>query len=203
MAYLRVVMKTLVIHPGNDHSTVFLKPIFEPLTDKTVITGGVTKKQLRLNILTNDRILCLGHGSSSGLFSGGQFPDYYIIDYSMANCLRGKDNIFIWCNADKFVHRNRLHGFYSGMFISEVNEALYYDFPFTDDLEQVIDESNYAFSSIVGRHIDEPLDVLYKWVMKEYGELAETNPIAAFNFNRLYLTQPQPVEYSHKVCQSR
>lgn len=203
MAYLYVVMKTLVIHPGNDSSTVFLKPIFEPLTDKKVITGGATKKQLELNILTNDRILCLGHGSSSGLFSGGQFPDYYIIDDSMADCLRGKANIFIWCNADKFVHRNGLYGMYSGMFLSQVDEALYYDFPFTDDLEQVIDESNYTFSSIMGKHISEPLDILYKWVMKEYGELAETNPIAAFNCKRMYLSQPQPADYSHKVCQPR
>jgi hypothetical protein len=34
--------------------------------------------------------------------------------------------VFIWCNADQFMKRHQLRGFYSGMFISEVQEALMY-----------------------------------------------------------------------------
>ena len=193
-------MKTLILHPEDYPSTTFLKNIYANLKDKTVITGGITKAVLRNHILSVDRILCLGHGSSSGLFSSGQFPDYYIIDDSMADCLRTKtSNIFIWCNADQYVHRNGLTGFYTGMFLSQIDEALMYDFPYTDDLEQVIDESNVGFSSIVGRHINEPLDVLYRYIMRDYGILARTNRIAKFNHERLYLSQPQPDLFGYKV----
>ena len=40
--------------------------------------------------------------------------------------LKKKDNsVFIWCNADQFVNRYNLKGFYTGMFISEVMEAVF------------------------------------------------------------------------------
>jgi len=69
-------MKTLVIHP-DDRSTDFLSPIYEPVKNKTVITGGITKEQLRKHIQDHDRILMMGHGSPAGLVSVGRFPGIY------------------------------------------------------------------------------------------------------------------------------
>ena len=38
-------MKCLIIHP-EDQSTTFLKQIYEPLKNKTVIEGDITKSEL-------------------------------------------------------------------------------------------------------------------------------------------------------------
>ena len=118
-------MKTLIIHP-NDRSTDFLKPIYQSVIDATVITGGVSKDELYKLIESHNRVMMMGHGSPWGLFSCGKFNtnDSYIIDNGTVHLLLQKKNsIFIWCNADKFVNRHELKGFYSGMFISEVGEA--------------------------------------------------------------------------------
>lgn len=193
-------MKTLVIHP-DDRSTDFLCLIYEPVKNKTVITGNITKGMLRKKIDCHDRILMMGHGSTAGLFSVGQFPGAYpyIVDDSMAESLRNKDCIFIWCHADQYMRRNRLYGFFTGMFISEVSEAIWYDFDDIYDLDILIEESNYGFAEIVSRCINEPLDVLHQKVLVEYGKLAKTNPIVLFNIKRIGMSQPEPVLFSDQV----
>jgi len=181
-------MKTLIIHP-EDSTTNFLMGIYASLTSKTVITGGINKAELKKYIDNHDRVIMLGHGSPMGLLSVSQFPDCnsFVIDHSMVESLRNKtNNVFIWCNADQFVHRHSLQGFYSGMFISEVIEAWYHDFWDVD--QDCINESNNGFSAIVSNHINERLDVLLKNVKDEYGELAKNNLIAEFNLKRLFLT---------------
>lgn len=181
-------MTTLIIHPS-DPTTKFLTGIYANLTNKTVITGGITKAELQNYIDIHDRVFMLGHGSPMGLLSVNQFPDCgsYIIDGSMVESLRNKtNNIFVWCDADQFVHQHSLQGFYTGMFISEAGEAWYYDL--WDNDFDCIDESNNGFSAIVSNHINERLDVLYRNVTTEYGVLAMRNPIALFNLNRLYFT---------------
>ena len=65
-------MKTLVIHP-EDRSTDFLKPIYEHVSDATIIHAGVSKTQIKQLITEHDRIMMMGHGSPSGLFSCAKF----------------------------------------------------------------------------------------------------------------------------------
>lgn len=181
-------MKTLIIHPY-DPSTKFLTGIYATLKNKTVITGGITKAELLKHVNSHDRVVMLGHGSPMGLLSVNQFPDCgcYVIDGSMVEPLRNRiNNVFIWCDADYFVHQHSLQGFYTGMFISEESEAWYYDL---GDFElERIEESNNGFSAVVSIYINERIDVLYKNVIVEYGVLAKRNPIAQFNIKRLYLT---------------
>jgi len=183
-------MKHLVIHP-EDETTNFLKPIYAPLTNKMVISGGITKSELRRLIDVHDQILMLGHGSPAGLFSMGVFPDTgsYIIDDSTVNSLRIKTNsIFIWCNADRFIQGHSLSGLFSGMFISEIDEALYCGI--LDVSGEWIAESNDGFSSTLSQHINQPIDVLYEKLMYGYGLLKHSNPIAKYNHDRLFLKLP-------------
>ena len=180
--------KTLIIHP-KDSTTSFLNIVYEPIQDKTVVTGGVTKEELKRLIDSHDRIMMMGHGSPYGLFSIGRFPgtsnNGYIIDESFVWLLNEKsDNVYIWCNADQFVQRYGLKGFYSGMFISEVAEATYCGIPGTD--QELIDESNYGFCNIIAKYINEDKTIIHENVLKEYGEIAESNPVAFYNNNRLY-----------------
>lgn len=117
----------------------------------------------------------------------------------MVESLRGKCCIYIWCYADQFVNHHQLTGFFTGMFISEISEALCHGFDDIDDLEIMIKESSYGFAEIVSKYITDPLDVLYQNVLLEYGELAQTNPIASFNFKRLFLSQLEPVLFYNNV----
>jgi hypothetical protein len=136
-------MSTLIIHPSDTSNRFSETDLCVPIPNKTIITGGVTKTELRELIKNHDRIIMLGHGSPWGLMSVGQFcyNGNYIVDLTMVDLLsRKKDNIYIWCHAYKFVQDNQLMGFFSDMFISEISEANYYGFW---DLEQhTIDESN-------------------------------------------------------------
>jgi hypothetical protein len=182
-------MKTLIIHP-EDRSTSFLDVVYESIPNKTVITGGITKDEVRKLIEEHDRVMMMGHGSPGGLFAVGQFRDHrsycsYIIDDTMVPLLSEKDNsVFIWCNADKFVDGFGLRGFYSGMFISEVGEANYCGLPGTP--QEVVDESNYGFVNIIAKHINEDTEAIYDKVRNEYGLIAEENPVALYNHKRLY-----------------
>lgn len=182
------MMKTLIIHP-KDSSTSFLDIIYKNIPEKTVITGGVSKSDIKRLINEHDRIMMMGHGSPHGLFSVGQFTNCYnyIIDYTMVEHLKDKtDNIYIWCHADQFVNEYELRGFYSGMFISEVSEAKYCGLIRIS--QDIVDESNYKFCNFVSKYINEDKSVLYDNVKKEYGLLAEENSVAFYNNKRLFVS---------------
>jgi hypothetical protein len=179
---------TLIIHP-QDSSTTFLDIIYKDMKDATLITGGVSKSDVVQLIIEHDRVMMMGHGSPGGLFAMGQFKTYapYIIDYTTVPYLNKKtDNVFIWCNADKFVTYYGLQGFYSGMFISEVVEATYCGLPGMS--QDIVDESNYGFCELISKYINQDKFNIYENIKKEYGLLAENNPVALYNHKRLYAT---------------
>jgi len=179
-------MKNLIIHPKDD-TTDFLCGIYSKLRDKTLITGDISEKKLIAQIRTHERVLMLGHGSPAGLISKCSIKDPYgyVVDDSTVKYLQNKkSNIFIWCNADQFVRRHGLKGFYTGMFISEVLEADMFELPCVT--EETIAESNYSFSAIFSKYLAEAPDKLYHHVLADYGVLAETNTVAAYNLQRLY-----------------
>ena len=181
-------MKNLIIHPA-DASTDFLKPIYANISDAIILNGGASKDQVKELITQHDRIIMLGHGSPFGLFSIGQFMgnNGYIIDSTMVDVLKHVECISIWCNADKFMVKHELNGFYSGMFISEVSEANYCGLPGT--LQETVTISNNYFSSLLGEVINEPLSIIYEHVMDNYELIIEDNTVANYNYDRLYLAE--------------
>lgn len=189
--------KTLVIHP-KDRSTDFLKPIYQNIPDVTLVVGSETYEDPRKKINVkdihklieeHDRVIMLGHGCPDGLFSMGRFADAYglvISDRTVELLREKKDNIYIWCNANEFVERYGLTGFYSGMFISEVGEA--YAMGLDKQSQKVVNTSNDTFSEILSRYANEPSSVIHENVVREYSVLAESNEVASFNNKRLYLS---------------
>jgi len=178
-------MTTLVIHP-NDRSTDFLKPIYKSIEGNiTVLSGGYSKDIVRELINQSDRVIMLGHGSPMGLFAVGQFKDCsngMIIDESMVKVLSNKpNNIYVWCNADKFVNRFPLKGLYSGMFISEYSEAAYCN---TVANPGDVERSNDLFSAIVGKNI--MLEVKNLRDMAKVNYYLPNNKVAEYNNQRLY-----------------
>jgi hypothetical protein len=173
----------------DDRSTDFLKPIYQNIPNKTVVTGGIKRSTVRELIQSHDRVIMLGHGAPSGLFAAGQFREaMMVIDYSMVDLLRqGADNIYIWCNADQFVKQYGLKGIYSGMFISEVGEGEYClarTYPQT-----LVDTSNNTFATALGEALgmESSTRDIFENMMVEYSDLITDNAIADYNFKRLYI----------------
>lgn len=178
-------MKTLIIHP-KDRTTSFLDIVYNPIPNKTLITGGLRKIEICNLIESHDRVMMMGHGTPYGLFSVGQFKtdNGYIIDKTMVDVLSKKENsVYIWCNANEFVEYYQLKGFYSGMFISEVGEANYCGFPKTTQEE--VDESNFGFCDIMSKYINLETNLIHENVKREYGLIGENNLIAHYNNKRL------------------
>jgi len=168
--------ETLVIHP-DDPTTDFLSEIYKGRGYNVIddpFTGNDTIAEL---IKDHNRIIALGHGCESGLFGGFEM----MINSGLISLLMDKELIFIWCNADQFMKENQLKGFYSGMFISEVQEAQIYGIS-TD--QNTVTRSNELFANILGRCING--DDMLENVKAEY--FIDNDPVVTFNRDRLYST---------------
>lgn len=168
-------MKTLVIHP-DDHTTRFLNKIYKD-KDWTIITHNISHHQLYREIMDHDRIIMLGHGTPQGLIGHGR----YIITSKLVYLLRDKYCICIWCNADEFVKKYELKGLYSGMIISETDEAYYFGVTHTLDH---IKESNKLFTNALTESIGS--DNIIDSFKGLYNNVSNPNPIISYNENNLY-----------------
>lgn len=172
------MIKTLVIHP-KDSTTDMLCRIYKD-TDWTIINTNVSKSYLEEQIKLHDRIIMLGHGTPQGLIMSGY--NRLIINSDLVYLLRDKDCVCMWCNADKFVVKYNLKGFYSGMIISESNEALYeglYNFSDED-----VFESNELFSDLLKECINMKPEEMVKHMNEKY--ISENNKIIHYNQKNIY-----------------
>lgn len=165
-------MKTIVIHP-KDYSTDFLSEIY---SDKEWYVVNDNRSESELKKLTKqyERVVMLGHGTEDGLIGFNRL----IINSSWADLLLDKICVCIWCNADEFVKRYGLKGFYTGMIISEEDEAVMYSI--STNLDSIF-ESNKDFALAIKNSIDD-VNMLEKAKMLYSGK----SSVVEFNRNRLY-----------------
>ena len=118
----------IVIHVDSMEDTAGLKKAYEGLENVTLLYNP-TKEEVVGTLRRDDDplVMCLGHGTTSGLFNQDWFG--YVVDHSMADLLRGRKMIGIWCFASSFAERYGLHGYFTSMFISNINEAEGFGFP--------------------------------------------------------------------------
>lgn len=117
----------IVIH-ANDPTTKVLSLLYEERKDCCLhIDESSTNSQVIHAVKDADSVMMLGHGNPFGLFSApdrkGQYKRHLISERHV-NFLRGKTCIGIWCYANEFAGHYRLKGLFSGMIISEVQEAV-------------------------------------------------------------------------------
>jgi hypothetical protein len=175
-------MKTLVIHPY-DETTTMLSVIYED-KDWTVITDQfVSKSFLKKSIIDHDRVVMLGHGTPQGLIAMTGFSNFrYLIDSDMVYLLRDKALVAIWCNADQFFDKYDLKGLYTGMIISEWDEA--WSEGLSKFSHEDIDNSNTLFSSVMKEVIESDG---YDLSISESKYIGEDNEVIEFNRTRIYL----------------
>lgn len=122
----------LVIHPI-DKSTEILTGLYNGLDGVKTLDQGHSSheiKHLLNHTPSSEIIMMLGHGSDKGLFSRTDDTinifDRIIIGHAHAYYLKKHRLIGIWCHANLFAEAEHLHGLFSGMFISEMDEAVKY-----------------------------------------------------------------------------
>jgi hypothetical protein len=171
-------MKTLIIHP-KDETTDFLKSVYRNIEVHTLITEkNKNEKEFKEIISDHDRLIMMGHGFPAGLYST---PDRaLIITDEHAKLFKDKDCVFIWCNADRYVQKHELKGFYTGMIISEVAEADYCEVPAS---QNEVNESNYLFAETIGRYINNS-ESMHRYIISEYN--SSRNPVIIYNQERIY-----------------
>lgn len=181
--------KTLVIHP-QDKTTDFLSYIYAG-KGWDVITTNVSKSYLKSQIKSHDRIIMLGHGTEKGLYGFSRF----IIDSSYVYLLREKECICIWCKADEFVDKYGLMGFYTGMIISEDEEANLYCINASED---ELLQSNLLFAHAVRNAIDSS-DALETF-KRIYDVKIGKSEVISFNQQNVFIKSSVPTDvYSGKV----
>lgn len=157
-----------------DPSTDFLKEIYRDKGYTLIDYPFYPQDEIKEEIKSHDRIMLLGHGYPGGLFG---FYDT-LIDSRYVDLLKEKICICIWCNADVFVKKYGLKGFYTGMFISEVSEAEMFNIEVS---QEKIEYSNNLFSSLVRKQIDSE-NVLNEVKSSYIGDC----PVIKYNNERLY-----------------
>ena len=82
----------IVIHIDSMEDTSCLKKAYEGLENVTLLYNP-TREEVVGELQHNDDplVMCLGHGSSSGLFNRDWFG--YVVDHNMADLLRGRKMI--------------------------------------------------------------------------------------------------------------
>ena len=176
-------MKTLIIHP-KDPSTAFVKEMYKDFDWTVIDDPRVSKKKLKKEIQAHDRIFMIGHGTPHGLLTS----ERTIIDSNMVYLLREKECIFFWCDADKFVEKYDLKGFYTGMIISEQVEADFYQVWAN---QEEINESNDLMMRAVKESVDSG-DMLKNLKEIYNSEVNPKNDVIGFNEVRFYHSDSKP-----------
>ena len=135
-----------IIH-ANDPTTKALSLLYNTKEYNYLrIDENSTNAAVQNIIRSDDLVIMLGHGNQYGLFSkpnkNGKYERFLITDRHI-QFLRDKTCIGIWCHADQFAEKYGLHGLFSGMIISELQEAIDYHI---DATKEEIDSEMVLFT---------------------------------------------------------
>lgn len=176
----------LVVHP-KDRTTSLLSILYEGM-EANIISNKCSNKEMEHllhHVSTQERIMLLGHGSDKGLFyreddTKNEF-DKIIVGHPHSFHLRkhGGNLIGILCHADKFARAEGLHGLFSGMIISEVQEATAYGIVAT---QQEILKSNTVMFEHLRRLLDEDIP-LCEIPLRIKNMDAEKTSLSVFNYH--------------------
>jgi hypothetical protein len=114
----------IVIHINNGSSdAAILSRIYEGLENITVYYNRSKSNIKRLLRITgNEPVMLLGHGNPNGLFNVSQ--NGFAVGSEHLEWLRNRPVIGIFCYASEFADKYNLHGFFTSMFISNMQEAI-------------------------------------------------------------------------------
>jgi len=171
----------IVVHPL-DPSTRMLEAIYRGLDDVKLFDSGLQKSEIERALARapkDEPVLLLGHGYMGGLLDMryGKVVGHECVPY-----LRDRENLVgIWCYASTFASEAGLKGFFSGMFISELPEAVMNG---VDAAHDEIQAGAEDFSERFGDMLRAGMSI-----REAARELCDpkyiTSPLTEFNYSRL------------------
>ena len=173
-----------VIH-ATDPTTQVLSLLYQQREDvRLCITERNTSSDVQGAIRADDVIMMLGHGNEYGLFSkpdkNGDYRRFLITDRHV-QFLRDKTCIGIWCYANKFAEKYKLHGLFSGMIISELQEAIDLGVPaIKNEIDKEMEKFTIRLKDCIERYGLEQTPLRMKELDDVQSELTK------FNYGNLY-----------------
>ena len=171
----------IIIHQTfNTEDGEMLSKIYEGLSNIILLkdtSRAVIEETLKS--FPNENAMLLGHGSRDGLFGKG---GSYVIDGHNENLLQGRHVIGIWCYAAEFADKNWLHGFFTSMFISNLQEALMNSF-FNNDSSEICEHLE-KFCISINKLIKDKTP-LREWVSILQSNADISIPFVRFNYEAL------------------
>ena len=174
----------IVIH-ANDPTTRFLSVLYQQRKDVVCLVNETnSSSDVQRAIRADDAIVMLGHGNEYGLFSkpskNGKYERFMITDRHV-QFLRDKTCIGIWCYANQFAERYGLHGLFSGMIISELQEAIELGIPAAkDEIYKERERFDLRLKNCIEAYSFEEIPARMKSLDDTQSELTK------FNYSNLY-----------------
>ena len=155
----------------------------------TVSHSGTFDSLMR-DVQEHDRIVLMGHGCDEGLYDGYNI----LVGMDFVEVLKSKTVIGIWCHAERFAVKYQVPGLFTGMIISEDQEANMYSVACTEDQ---LGTSNTMLSIMVNCLLS---DVPAEEALLFYTDLNRDCPVRTFNQERLFKVEVSDgVVHSYKV----
>lgn len=168
-----------------DDSITFLNKLFES-SNELIYNRNYSSSKIIKGIKSSDIVYLLGHGCPGGLLSRSNKEkdfDRFLIEGKHVQFLRDKTCVGIFCFANKFAEKYKLHGLFSGMVISEMDESILYLNEYRPSKEEM-NRCNESFVSSLRYCLD---NYILKDIPDKMKEMCpDNNPINLYNFKSLY-----------------
>lgn len=173
----------IVIHIDNGTpDAAVLSRIYEGLDNVTVYRNRSKSNNKRILRITGDEpVMLLGHGTPQGLLNVSQ--NGFAVGAEHVEWLRNRPIIGIFCYASEFADKYNLHGFFTSMFISNMEEALF-EQRYENATDENISEQDILFCDRIHRLIADntPLE---QWPTILQGQADLSLPFVRFNYEAL------------------
>ena len=172
----------IVVYVNSMADTATFDAIYRNLNEDTIILHNPSRAEVESVLIERptETLLCFGHGSPRGLFT----HDFkgMLIDAESVPLLTEREMIGIWCYASNFGITHNLRGFFTYMFISNMQECVFNRCGYYED--DVIFAENRLFAERVNELIrnETPME---EWVEILYESRNADLPFVEFNYGNL------------------
>lgn len=174
-----VMLEYDAIVSDNGSETSMYHTLVESLNGEVLVNPTVEEAR-DLLLKSNKDVILFGHGDCDGLLKSNLKE--HLIDKSFASLLKTRNVIGIWCYASDFADANDLHGFFTSMFVSNVNEA--YMLHMFDAEKNTISSELKLFLEKVNKLMRDNV-ALDKWVMALQNDCDKSLSFVRYNYEAL------------------
>lgn len=183
---------TVVWCDWGDEDTKTLKTIFEGVENVRLIHikdfNEETERLVNEAICEEeDTLVVCGHGTKFGLLAP-RCISTYLIHSENVHTIKAKNFIGLFCHAREFAEENKMYGFFSDMFISNVSEAVDYSVATTGD--NIVECNELVFRDI-NEFLRGNITLEYLYELMCIISETTTNELMQFNTSGITLIEKQ------------